>query len=148
MSKIKSISVMAIMFLLGACSAEGQAEKGRESNTSGVSANASLPAPSHVLEGRKLTIHMPYRRADKMSWVAGNQLGDTGPFRFVASRVETDGAGAGMDVYTVTYEASQPGSAALRFALVPAGKTLVGPKKSIFEGTPAADYTANVTVTQ
>jgi hypothetical protein len=147
MSKIKSISGMAIMLLLAACSAEGQqAEQGR--NTDKSSRIANVPAPSHVLEGRNLVIHMPYRRAGKQTWVAGNRAGETGPFRFIGSNVVPDGAGPGVDIYTVSYEATQPGSAAMRFALVPAGKTLVGPKKTVFEGTPTSEYTAEVTVTQ
>jgi hypothetical protein len=152
MPNYKAISGMVMVLSLAACSAGGEQgdQQGQKTDklAENNSATAGLPAPSHVLTGRTLTINMPYRRADKLTWVAGNHLGETGPFRFKTSAVETGTGGSGIDVYRVVYEASGPGEAALRFALVPAGKTLIGPKKSVFEGKPASEYIANVSVTE
>lgn len=152
MPNYKAISGMVMVLALTACSAEGQQGDQQGRKTDNLAANATgataVPAPSHVLTGRSLTINMPYRRADKMNWVAANHMGETGPFRFVTSTVEPNAGGNGVDVYRVVYEASGPGQAALRFALVPAGKTLIGPKKTVFEGTPASDYVANVSIAE
>lgn len=150
MPNYKAIFGTVMMLILAGCSAGGQQGDHQGQKTDKLAENSNgisnLPAPSHELAGRTLTINMPYRRSDKMNWVAGNHLGDTGPFRFKTSAVEQGAGGSGVDVYRVVYEASGPGAAALRFALVPAGKTLIGPKKSVFEGTPASEYVANVSV--
>lgn len=150
MPNYKAIFGMVMMLILAGCSSGGQQGDHQGQKTDKLAENsngaANLPAPTHVLTGRSLTINMPYRRADKMTWVAGNHLGETGPFRFKTSTVEADAGGPGIDIYRVVYEASGPGDAALRFALVPAGKTLIGPQKTVFDGTPASEYVATVSV--
>lgn len=107
----------------------------------------ALPAGSHEVAGRTLTLRLPYRSADGKLWVAAQRTADTAPFFFRSLDVEPHAGPQGTDLAIFVYEADGPGTATLEFELVPAGKTRVGPAGApyLHDGPPAARYTATVT---
>ena len=106
---------------------------------------ASL-AGSHQLQGRTVLVRLPYHREANQIWVSAEDDAEVGPFVFQTIDVEPGSGPGGTDVSVFEYRAEGPGTGTLRFGLVPAGKSLIGPPETRHKGEPFASYTVTVTV--
>lgn len=107
---------------------------------------AAVPAGSHAVSGRIVTVSLPFRASDNLAWVTATKMADARPFVFKGLEVQPGKGPGGADLAVFTYEASGPGHAILKFGLIPAGRTLVGPPDEIFAGEIIRSYAADVTV--
>ena len=107
---------------------------------------AAMPAGSHAVAGRTVTVSLPYRVADNLAWVSATQAADARPFVFKGLEVKPGAGPGGADLAVFTYEADGPGSAKLKFGMVPAGKMLIGPETLVYKGEVLKTYEADVTV--
>jgi hypothetical protein len=149
-------AAVTTVLLLGACSPSG--ETGAEPHTAPEPASApqpgaqppqviaAVPAGSHAVSGRTVTVSLPFRAADNLAWVTATKMAEARPFVFKALDVQPGKGPGGADLAVFTYGASGPGHAVLNFGLIPAGRTLVGPEDQIFKGEVVRTYSADVTV--
>lgn len=145
--RLGRIWLVAVVAALVACS--GQPENKPQTREQGPAGQAqdALPVGSHQLEGRTLTVRLPYRSRDNRLWVAGTDEADSAPFVFHGLDLLPGAGPDGTDLAIFHYEADGAGTATLRFGLVPAGRTLIGPEDTRVED-PAAfpAYSATVAV--
>jgi len=107
---------------------------------------AAVPAGSHAVSGRIVTVSLPFRASDSLAWVAATKMSEARPFVFKGLDVQPGKGPGGVDLAVFTYEASGPGHAVLKFGLIPAGRILVGPPDQVFTGEVVRSYAADVTV--
>ena len=112
------------------------------SAASAVAAPAPVPAPSVKVTGRTAAVSLPYRSGDGLVWVSATRTSELGPYIFKGLDLQM-GAG-GADVAVFTFQASGPGSAVLKFGLVPPGKMLIGPPSLAYKGPVAKTYQTKV----
>ena len=102
--------------------------------------------PSHHITGRTVTVSLPYKGHAQMLWLAAQRDEDIAPFTLQSIDHGPLQGDREYGVTTYVYTSPQAASAVLRFALIPAGKTLFGPAETRFESKPSRNYTATVTV--
>lgn len=107
---------------------------------------AAVPAGSHAVSGRTVTVSLPFRIADQLAWVSATPAADARPFVFKGLEIKPGGGPGGVDLAVFTYEADGPGSAKLKFGMVPGGKMLIGPESLVYTGEVLKRYEADVTV--
>lgn len=78
-------------------------------------AGLPLPDPWYELEGRKLSVKLPYRADTWYMW--GGDLEGLGPFTFKMLDVIPRGGPDGTDLAVFEYEASGPGTGRFSFGL-------------------------------
>lgn len=105
----------------------------------------NLPVGWHKVQGRTVTISLPYRSAEYWLWVGATEVSDQDGFAFVNLDIELKAGPEGTDLAVFTYVARLPATATLRFGLVPAGTSIVGPPKTRHFGSIAKTYVAVVT---
>lgn len=105
----------------------------------------AVPAGSHAVSGRTVTVSLPFRTTDNLAWVTATKMAQARPFVFKSLDVQPGKGPAGTDLAVFTYEADGPGHAILEFGLIPAGRMLVGPENRIFKGEVVREYAADVT---
>ncbi len=148
-------AVIATLLFLGACS-QGDAS-GSEPSSAPEPASApaagtparivpAVPAGSHAVSGRLVTVSLPFRTTDNLAWVTATKMADARPFVFKGLEIQPGKGPAGTDLAVFTYEANGPGHAVLKFGLIPAGRMLVGPEDRVFKGELVREYSADVTV--
>ena len=148
-------AVIATLLFLGACS-KGDAS-GSEPATAPEPASApaagtparivpAVPAGSHAVSGRLVTVSLPFRTTDNLAWVTATKMAEARPFVFKGLDIQPGKGPGGTDLAVFTYEADGPGHAVLKFGLIPAGRMLVGPEDRIFKGEVVREYSADVTV--
>lgn len=106
---------------------------------------APLPRGTHRLEGRIVTVRLPYRAADNLLWASATGVMEAAPFMFQDLDIQPRAGPQGTDLAVFTYKADKPGTATLEFGLVPVGKTLLGNGTTRFRDEPARRYSATVT---
>jgi hypothetical protein len=139
-------------FLLAACSPG--AEPGGEPASAPAAAapaappqpvGAAIPAGSHAVNGRTVTVSLPFRAADGLAWVSATDPVRARPFMFTGFEVKPGADPGGGDLAVFTFRAYRAGHAVLEFGLVPEGKVLIGPEDVIYKGDVIKRYTADVT---
>jgi hypothetical protein len=148
-------ATFATLLFLGACNqgeASGTEPLAAPEPASAPTAGAppriipAVPAGSHAISGRTVTVSLPFRTTDSLAWVTATKMAQARPFVFKSLDVQPGKGPAGTDLAVFTYEADGPGHAVLEFGLIPAGRMLVGPEDRIFKGEVVREYAADVTV--
>ncbi|WP_297799383.1 hypothetical protein [uncultured Brevundimonas sp.] len=143
---LHSLLVPAFCTLLGltACSPATDGNKEGNSATPTSDNERPLPPPWHEVEGRKLTVNLPYRASSWYLWAADDE--NEGPFTF-KSLDNLPGAGPqGTDLAVFIYEADGPGSASIKFGLNTVTRDGPTPPEQMRSGQSKAYYVANVEV--
>lgn len=135
---------------LASCSERDPAEadqvriKGVQTDPAAIQASiAALPKPEYEIEGRTVTVRLPYRTRDGHLWVDADG-GAAGPLTFTGLDVEPRGGQDGTDLAVYSYRADAPVEETLTFALVKIGKT--PPPELVRRGEVASRYVAVVKV--
>ncbi len=143
--ELRRIWLVAVVAALVACSGPPEDKPQAGEQEPAGQAQDALPAGSHQLEGRALTVRLPYRSRDNRLWVAGTDDADSAPFVFHGLDLLPGAGPAGTDLAIFHYEAEGAGTATLRFGLVPAGRSLIGPEDTRVEDPAAVPaYSATV----
>ena len=131
-------------FLAGCSSPQAQDAAQSGSTDSAAGSFADLPAPFYQIDGRIVTVRLPYRTRDNHLWVDADPSATTGPFMFQMLDIEPRGGPGGTDLAVFTYKADRPGEATLKFALTPVGKG--SPQDLIRQGDVASRYEPTIKV--
>lgn len=139
------LACIAMAVTLAACDQSAGNMPPAQSTDVAVPAQPSLPPGTHEIDGRTVTVRLPYRSADNLLWVAGSDLEQAAPYMFQSLDVEPKAGPDGTDLAVFVYRADRPGHATLRFGLVPAGKTLIGPPATRVDTTGIPVYSVDAT---
>jgi len=145
---MRIVAAITTVFFIAGCNQPPEPAAAPEEASPAAAADAprpALPAGSHTVSGRLLTVTLPFRSADGLAWVTATRAADARPFVFQELEVRPAAGPDGADLAVFTYRASGPGTAELEFGLVPAGRMLVGPEDQVFTGSIARTYTAKAT---
>lgn len=116
----------------------------REIRSTSTAAGVGLGGGSTSVVGRTATVSLPFRTSEGKAWVSATRVAEAQPFVFKGLEVKPGAGPDGSDLAVFTYEASGPGSATLKFGLVPGGSMLIGPEAMVYKGPVDRRYETTV----
>ena len=103
-----------------------------------------LPQPMVEVRGRAAVISLPFRGADRLSWVSATSAADAQPFMYQALDIKLGAGPDGTDLAVFTYSAGKAGSTVLKFSLVPEGRAVIGPPATAYTGLVVSSFQTQV----
>jgi hypothetical protein len=143
---IYSLALGTIFTLTASLAGCGSADSPNGAEDTASPASAAVPPPSHQVNGRTVTVSLPYDGRKLWAWQLAQKEADIAPFTLDdITAGPLNGAGP-LGVTSMTFSAQKPGTAELKFWLIPADKLIFGPPAYRFQGEPKQVYTAKVSV--